>query len=314
MAMVISSYVDDSPGLANNGQPMRLLDVAILPESFHPDLYIDSDPPLDLPGPRECLELRLAQPPFWLDRNIYGTAHGHGFEDWHQKFGEFVQVMYETRPNTRPYLHKATPLPAPPVHWNIPIYARWDWSPVAYIASFKLEPDSFLSRGLLAELLLRERLQQAVRDLQSIVTKMLIRSENPVSVPGSADKGGATHALMSDWLTAYWADPIESGGCTVEIREGNIVTISDRWTQRTFRILFSPSHEFIRAVNRHREFGRISVGLRFNVLASREVVVTEMVLLDERNDVVFSGCPPLTWIGSNDLGRPLPFDARYLSI
>lgn len=315
MAMVISSFVDDTPGLQNNGQLMRLLDVAILPAGFHPDLYIDSDPTPALPGPRECVELRFAQPPYWVDRRIYGEARGHGFEDWGQKFGSFVQVLYETESNKRPYLHPATPLPEVPVCWNIPIYARWDWQPAAYWASFALEPDSFLTSHDLADEMLRERLLQASRALHTIARSMrLDKSGGPITVLPAARGLGVANTLMSDWLTAFWADSIESGGCAVEITGSNSVTISDKWMHGTFRLLFEPSQEFVQAVNHHRSFGRISVGLRLNVLASREVVVTEMVLIDERTHPNFDGYPWFLWIGSNDAGKPLPNHARYFSM
>jgi len=57
--MVISSFIDDSPGIRNNGQPLRLLDVEVMPAGFHPDTFHDNSPPL--PGPRECTAIRLVQ-------------------------------------------------------------------------------------------------------------------------------------------------------------------------------------------------------------------------------------------------------------
>ena len=322
MAMVISSYVDDTPGLQNNGQLMRLLDVAILPAGFHPDLYIDSDPTPAIPGQRECIELRLAQPPFWLDRRTYGRAHGYGFEDWNQKFGSFVQVLYETEPNKRPYPHPSTPLPEAPVSWNTPIYARWDWSPAAYETSLALEPDSFIHSGYLADWMLRERLREAHRDLHTVArtNRWHLEHSGGNSIlrtfggQGSNQILGTASIPMSDWLTAFWADSIESGGCVVAISGQNSVHIADKWMQCNVRLLFQPSQDFVEAVNHHRSFGRVSVGLRFNVLASREVVVTEMVLMDERTDHRFDGNPPFLWIGSNDAGKPLPHYARYLSM
>lgn len=310
MALVISSYVDDSSGLQNNGQPMRLLDVAILPAGFHPDLYIDSDPTPAVPGPRECIELRLAQPPFWLDRRIYGKAYGHGFEDWNQKYDSFVQVLYETEPNKRPYMHPSTPLPEAPVSWNVPIYARWDWSPAAYTTSFAHEPDSFIHSGYLADWMLRERLLEADRNLDAVASRNRWRLEHSegssilrTSGAGGDQMLGSANIPMSNWLTAFWADSVESGGCVVAISGKNSVHISDKWMQCTARLLFQPSQDFVEAVNHHRNLRRVSVGLRFNVLASREVVVTEMALMSERSPHAI-GKPSFLWIGSNDAGKP----------
>ena len=313
--MVISSFIDDSPGINNNGQPLRLLDVAVMPAGFHPDTFIDSSPPL--PGPRECTEIRFAQPPYWIERDIYGDARGHGFEDWDRKFGEFLQLLFVGKANELPYLHPATPLPEPPVRWNVPIYARWDWTLTAYRESFRREPDSFMSDDVVASDLLRERLDQAPRSLfASSFGTWFDWSESSANNTIKSFYPHHEAPMMSEWIVAHWADAGGSSECNVTISANKDVEISgpSGKVRSRLRMAIDPVADFISLVNSQRKISQTSVAVRLNVLANCEVVVTEVVLF---NEVEHNPAPldySFQWFGSNDAGRPHREHKIYRSI
>jgi hypothetical protein len=313
-ALVISSFVDDSPGLTNNGQPLRLLDVAVMPAGFHPDTFVDSSPPL--PGPRECDEIRLVQPPYWIDRDRYGDARGHGLENWDLKFGEFMQTLFVGKANERPYVHPATPLPEAPTRWHVPIYVRWDWTPTAYQDSFRME-ESFMHSGEVASELLRERLSQAPRSLtRSLFGAWIDWSGSSVNNTIKSSYPHHGTPIMSEWIVADRVDPNEE--CNIAIDADNFVEISDAHskTRSRLRMVIDPIADFRTLVNMHQRIDTASsVAVRLNVLANREVVVTEVVLFSEARG--HRPAPlehPFQWFGSNDAGRPHHDHKIYRSI